>query len=100
MGGDISMCFEIILSVLMKILVQNLNNRQWRLIIFTKGNVMTDSITIIFKDAIKMNQAIEKQIWIASDIRYDIEHTEEYILRNFFFLKKLKILDENMTNNS
>jgi len=89
-GSDVSVCSELVLLVLVKILVQYLNDWQWCLIVLAQSDVVLDTFAVIFKDTIKMHQAEEEQVWITSHILHDVEKAVKHVFRNFFFLSKSK----------
>lgn len=90
MRGNVSVWSELVLLVLVKILVQNLDDWQWCLIVFAQGDVVGDALTVIFQDTIKMNEAEEEQVGVASHVLYDVEQAVEHVFRDFFFLFKSK----------
>ena len=81
---------KLVLLVLVKILVQDLDNWQWCLIVFAQGDVVGDALAVIFEDTIEVHEAEEEQVGVASHILNDVEQAIEHVFRDFFFLFKSK----------
>lgn len=91
-GGDVSVRSKLVLLVLVKILVQDLDNWQWCLIVFAQGDVVGDALAVIFEDTIEVHEAEEEQVGVASHILNDIEQAIEHVFRDFFFLSVVEEL--------
>jgi hypothetical protein len=90
MRCDVPVWFELVLLVLVKILVQNLNDWQWCLVVLAQGDIVGDALTVILKDTIKVHKAEEEQVRIAPHVLHDVEEAVEHVFCDFFFLSKVK----------
>ena len=79
MRGNISVMSIIVILVLVKELVQNLNDWQWCLIVLAQGNVVGNALTVIFENTVKVNETEEKQVGVAPYVLYDVEEAIEHI---------------------
>ena len=73
MRGDVPVWLELVLLVLVKILVQNLNDWQWCLVVLAQGDIVGDALSVILKDTIEVHEAEEEQVWIAPHVLHDVE---------------------------
>lgn len=68
MRSYVSMWFSFGRLILVNKLIQNLDNIYWFLVILSEGNKLRHSLPIVFKNAIKLYQAVKHEEFVALNL--------------------------------
>lgn len=90
MRSNISTGKAFFISVLMDILVKNLDDWLGCLVVLAQGHEVLNSPPIILKNTVELDQAVKNKAWVALYVSNNIEEPVKYCLGNFLLRSVIK----------